>query len=184
MPSGDPAPESRRPFRQYLAKMKGTKRTSPLPRPHHREVFISWLGAFVGIGLVAWLSLVYKMPLLVASFGASAVLIYGVPETPLAQPRNVIGGHFLSAVTAVLLSALFGATWWSIALGVSLAIALMLITHTAHPPGGATALVGILTKAHPSFILAPVTLGAVLLVMVGLLSNNLSPGRHYPKHWL
>lgn len=172
------------PLVRYLAKMKGAKRTNPLLTPAGFDVFISWLGAFLGIGTVTALTLVYKMPLLVASFGASAVLVYGVPDVPLAQPRNVIGGHFLSAVTAVAVYALLGSTWWSIALGVSLAIALMLITNTAHPPGGATALVGVLQKASWSFIFTPVTAGALILVGIALLTNNLSPHRHYPRYWI
>jgi len=172
------------PLIRYLAKMKGTRRTTPLLAPARFDVFISWLGAFLGIGTVTALTLVYKMPLLVASFGASAVLVYGVPDVPLAQPRNVIGGHFLSAVTAVTVATIFGSTWWSIALGVALAIALMLVTHTAHPPGGATALVGVLSKASWSFIFTPVTAGALILVGVALLTNNLSPNRRYPRYWI
>jgi CBS-domain-containing membrane protein len=181
-PTGDPLESSR--FVRYITKMKGGRRTTPLLAPPSLDVFISWLGAFLGIGTVTVLSLVYKMPLLVASFGASAVLIYGVPDVPLAQPRNVIGGHFFSAVTAVIVYAVFGSNWWSIALAVALSIALMLVTNTAHPPGGATALVGVLSKAPPSFILTPVTAGAVILVAVGLLTNNLSPNRHYPRYWI
>nr|WP_051498679.1 HPP family protein [Moorella thermoacetica] len=78
--------------------------------------------------------MVYKMPLLVLSFGASAVLIYGVPDVPLAQPRNVVGGHIISAATGISIYYFFGMTWWSAALATFLAIVLMLITGTVHPP--------------------------------------------------
>ncbi|HUW65414.1 MAG TPA: HPP family protein [Spirochaetia bacterium] len=182
--TGNSGPGHRSRLIRYVTKMKGARRTTPLLPPASLDVLISWLGAFLGIGTVTLLSMVCKMPLLVASFGASAVLVYGVPDVPLAQPRNVIGGHFLSAVTAVIVYAVFGSTWWSISLAVALAIALMLVTHTAHPPGGATALVGVLTKASPSFIFTPVASGAIILVAVGLLTNNLSPNRHYPRYWI
>lgn len=168
----------------YLNKMKGTKRTAPLTAPSSHELFIAFLGAFTGIAAVAIPSIVYNMPMLVASFGASAVLVYGVPDVPLAQPRNVIGGHVISAVTGVVIYGLFGLTWWSAALATASGIVLMLVTRTAHPPGGATALVAVLNRASPIYILMPVALGAVMLVAVGLLINNLSPSRSYPRYWL
>ena len=168
----------------YFLKMKGSKRTTPLTSPSSLDLFISWFGAFIGIGVVAILSLVYNMPMIVASFGAAAVLIYGIPDAPLAQPRNVIGGHIVSAITGVIIYALFGLTWWSAALAASLAVIMMLITKTAHPPGGATALGAVLTKASPVYILTPVALGATILVIVGIFINNLSPNRSYPKYWI
>jgi CBS-domain-containing membrane protein len=73
----------------YFTKMKGKKRASSLSTPPNTDVFISCLGAFIGIGAVAFISIVMKLPMIVASFGASAVLIYGVPDAPLSQPRNV-----------------------------------------------------------------------------------------------
>ncbi|MDK2887398.1 MULTISPECIES: HPP family protein [Desulfofundulus] len=168
----------------YLRKMLGSRRTTPLSAPSWKELLVSWFGAFSGIGVVAFLTLVYNMPMIVPSFGASALLIYGLPDAPLAQPRNVIGGHIISAICGVTVYALCGLTWWSAALAASLAVLLMLITRTAHPPGGATALGAVLTKASPMYILTPVALGAAILVLVGLITNNLLPERKYPKYWL
>ncbi|MBE3586132.1 MAG: HPP family protein [Thermoanaerobacter sp.] len=167
----------------YLRKMRGGRRTVPQSAPSWKELLVSWFGAFSGIGVVAALSLVYHMPLIVPSFGASALLIYGLPDAPLAQPRNVIGGHVISAVCGVTVYALCGLTWWSAALAASLAVLLMLITRTAHPPGGATALGAVLAGASPLYILTPIALGAVILVLVGLITNNLLPERKYPKYW-
>ncbi|TDA68760.1 MAG: HPP family protein [Clostridia bacterium] len=164
--------------------MKGTKRTAPLLAPPVADLAVCGLGAFAGIGVVAALSLVYQLPMIVASFGASAVLIYGLPEAPLAQPRNVIGGHLISAATGVAVYALLGLSWWSAALSASLAVVLMLVTRTAHPPGGATALAAVLGRAGPVYILTPVLLGAIILVGIGLVTNNLSPRRRYPQYWL
>ncbi|WP_051617723.1 HPP family protein [Desulfofundulus thermocisternus] len=167
----------------YLRKMRGGRRTVPQSVPSWKELLVSWFGAFSGIGVVAALSLVYHMPLIVPSFGASALLIYGLPDAPLAQPRNVIGGHIISAICGVTVYALCGLTWWSAALAASLAVLLMLITRTAHPPGGATALGAVLAGASPLYILTPIALGAVILVLVGLITNNLLPERKYPKYW-
>ncbi|GAB6171599.1 HPP family protein [Paradesulfitobacterium aromaticivorans] len=168
----------------YLRKMKGNPRTAPLIAPPPFDIFISGLGALVGIATVAFLSLVYGLPMLVASFGASAILVYGVPDGPLSQPRNVFFGHTVSATVGVLTYFLFGLSWWSAALGVSLALMLMLVTKTTHPPGGATALVAVLSQAQPLFILTPVAAGAAILVLVGMIVNNLSPNRSYPRYWI
>ncbi|MEW8959036.1 MAG: HPP family protein [Moorella sp. (in: firmicutes)] len=168
----------------YWEKVRGGRRTVALTIPLAVDIFVSWLGAFLGIGTVAGLSLVYHMPLLVLSFGASAVLIYGVPDVPLAQPRNVIGGHVISAATGVCIYYLCGFSWWAAALATSLAIVLMLVTGTVHPPGGATALGAVLNRAAPLYILTPVAAGAVIMVLIGVLVNNLSPNRRYPKYWV
>lgn len=171
-------------FFKYLSKMKGNSRTAPLQAPPAFDIFISGVGAFAGIAAVAILALVYKLPMLVASFGASAVLLYGVPDAPLSQPRNVFFGHILSAAVGVVTYMFLGLTWWSAALGTAVAITVMLITKTTHPPGGATALVAILNKAHPIYILTPVGVGALLLIVIAILTNNLSPNRSYPRYWI
>lgn len=167
---------------RYISKMKGYKRTTPLVSSPPLDVILTWLGAFLGITAIALFAHKYDLPV-VASFGASAVLIYGVPDAPLSQPRNVIFGHTLSAVAGVATFMMFGLTWWSPALGTALALVVMLLTKTTHPPGGATALFAVLSKAHPSYILTPIMTGAVILVIIGLLVNNLSPNRHYPRYW-
>ncbi|NLK01280.1 MAG: HPP family protein [Clostridia bacterium] len=168
----------------YFKKIKCKPRDFPLPGLCGFDLFVSWLGAFLGISTVAFLTLYFDVPLLVASFGASAVLIYGVPEAPLSQPRNVILGHTIAATTGVVIYSIFGLTWWSAALGCSLGILIMLITKTTHPPAGATALIGVWNQQAPMFIFAPVFVGAVILVIIGLITNNISPRRSYPKYWI
>ena len=167
---------------RYLSKMKGYKRTTPLVSPPPLDVILTWLGALLGITAITLFAHQYTLPV-VASFGASAVLIYGVPDAPLSQPRNVIFGHTFSAAAGVVTFMMFGLTWWSPALGTALALVVMLLTKTTHPPGGATALFAVLSKAHPSYILTPIMAGALILVFVGLLVNNLSPNRQYPRYW-
>ncbi|WP_243454653.1 HPP family protein [Desulfosporosinus fructosivorans] len=166
----------------YLSKMKGHKRTTPLVAPPPLDVFITWVGAFLGITAIVLFSHKFDLSV-VASFGASAVLIYGVPDAPLSQPRNVIFGHTLSAAAGVATFMMFGLTWWSPALGTALALVVMIITKTTHPPGGATALFAVLSKAHSSYILTPIMVGAVILVIIGVVVNNLSPNRQYPRYW-
>jgi CBS-domain-containing membrane protein len=178
-------------IREYIAKMKGGSRSPPGVASH--EVLWSWLGAAVGIGICGYLSSSYFEPndlsLLIGSFGASAVLVYGAIKSPLAQPRNLIGGHVVSALVGIACYQLLGHTiWLASAMAVSLAIVTMLVTKTLHPPGGATALIAVIggTKIHDLgffYALVPAGTGAVVLLIVALVVNNLSSGRRYPDYW-
>ncbi len=176
---------------EYIAKMKGS--TKSPPAIGGVELVWSWLGAVIGIGLCAYLSAKYFEPrdltLLIGSFGASAVLVYGAIKSPLAQPRNLIGGHILSGIVGVFCYNIFGGTIWiAAAIAVSLAIALMLATKTLHPPGGATALIAVTggAKIHSLgylYAFLPAGTGAGILLLVALIVNNLSKNRKYPEYW-
>jgi len=172
--------------------MRGGGKSPPLVSP--KEWFLSWLGAFLGVGLVAYLSSRYCEPhgtvLLIGSFGASAVLVYGTVKSPLAQPRNLLGGHMVSALVGVTCQQFFGnLPWLACALAASFAILAMHITKTLHPPGGATALIAIVggPKIHDlgyMYILIPSGAGALILLIVALFFNNLFQTRRYPEYWL
>lgn len=123
-------------------------------------------------------------PLLVGSFGASAVLLFGASESPLAQPRNLIGGHLVSASVAVSMVALFGSGALAMAAAVGLSIFLMYLTRTIHPPGGSTALIGVQGHAGIGFILFPILAGVLILLCVALFTNNIVHHRQYPKNWI
>jgi CBS-domain-containing membrane protein len=158
------------------------------------EVFWSWMGSVAGIAICGYLSSSYFEPkdstLLIGSFGASAVLVYAAIKSPLAQPRNLIGGHIISGLVGVLCCKLFGGTiWMASALAVSLAIVSMLLTKTLHPPGGATALIAVIggKKIHDLgffYALVPAGMGALLLLIIALVVNNLSKDRRYPEYWV
>ncbi|GAB3921131.1 HPP family protein [Mucilaginibacter myungsuensis] len=162
---------------------------------NYREHFWTFIGSFVGIGLIGLISseyfTAYDNLFMVGSFGASSVLIYGVINSPLAQPRNLIGGHVLSAIVGVTMFKLFGTEiWLSSALAVSASIVVMQMTKTLHPPGGATALIANVgsAKVHALgyfYVISPVLSGAVILLIVALIFNNMTKHRHYPnnKHW-
>src|SRR5512147_2394884 len=177
---------------EYITKMKGGAKSPPGVNAY--ELLWSWAGGFIGIAICALLSSRYFEPrdlsLLIGSFGASAVLVYGAIKSPLAQPRNLIGGHVLSGLTGVACYNLFGNTvWLAAAMAVSLAIVVMLATKTLHPPGGATALIAVIggAKVHNlGFLYAfiPAGAGALVLLLVALLVNNLSRNRRYPEYWI
>ena len=177
--------------KNYFRKMRGPDRSPPTVGA--REVCWSWLGAFLGIAAVASVhySLVGQggLVMLVGSFGASAVLIYGAIKSPLAQPRNLIGGHVLSALIGVAAYQLFSFNLLlACAVAVSTAIALMQCTKTLHPPGGATALIAVIggDSIHSLgylYAVIPVGLGALLMLIVALLVNNIPRSRQYPEFW-
>jgi CBS-domain-containing membrane protein len=179
-------------MKEYFSKMKGGAKSPP--GVGFTEVLWSWLGAVLGIGICAYLSSHYFEPvdltLLIGSFGASAVLVYAAIKSPLAQPRNLVGGHVISGLAGVACFQLFGGTLWvAAALSVSLAIAMMLITKTLHPPGGATALIAVIggDKIHSLgflYALIPAGLGAFVLLIIALAVNNISKNRRYPEYWL
>lgn len=175
----------------YFEKMRG--HTQSPPRVGAVEILWSWVGSFVGIaavGLIHFRLLEQtSLMMIIGSFGASAVLVYGAIRSPLAQPRNLIGGHVLSAVIGVAAQQYLGALpWLAGAAAVATSIALMHATRTLHPPGGATALIAVIggESVHRLgylYVLMPAGLGALVLLSVALLVNNLSPHRRYPEFW-
>jgi len=177
-------------------------RAQPPPKPRQYTIIIwAFIGAFCGLSVLqavfghAEYFIERGVPAIVASYGASAVLAYAAVEAPLAQPRAIIGGHFLSALTGVIINTLFGLMrdperlaqyqWLNASLSTSVAIVVMLVTETVHPPAGATAL---LPATNPSisslgwYYLPVVLLSSALIVAVALVTNNIE--RRYPMYWI
>lgn len=147
------------------------------------------IGAVVGIlitGLVAGYAFrdTQDLPLLIAPMGASAVLLFAVPSSPLAQPWSIVGGNMVSAMIGVTCSLLVGDPVMAAALAGGLAIAAMMALRCLHPPGGAVALTAVLggPAIHAegyAFLLWPVGINTLLLLAAALIFNNLT-GRRYP----
>ncbi|MFB6454260.1 HPP family protein [Chitinophaga sp. Hz27] len=161
------------------------------------NILWSFAGAFIGIAVVGMLSH-YYLPVkdnlfLIGSFGASAVLIYGHTQSPLAQPRNLIGGHIFSAIVGVTVRYLIPwpeFEWLACATAVALSLIVMQMTKTVHPPGGATALLAIagspaIRKLGYWYVLSPVATGVAILLLVAVVVNNMTSIREYPanKRW-
>ena len=135
---------------------------------------LSALGAFICISLLAYLNSFEETNLwLIPPFGASMVLVMAVHESPLAHPKNILFGHILSALSGVLILAIFGSSSISLGLGVGLAIFLMMITKTVHPPAGANPIIAILGAKGATFILMPVAVGASFIVLYAIIYNKL-----------
>ena len=157
----------------------------------YKEKLWSFLGSFLGIGIIAIIqSFILEDQdniFLIGSFGASSVLIYGVIQSPLAQPRNLIGGHVVSAVVGVTVAQLVPDLISITApLAVSLSILGMQFTKTLHPPGGATALIAVsgseqIKSMGYLYVVYPVMAGVTILLLVALLVNNMTSQRVYPN---
>lgn len=158
----------------------------------YREKFWSFIGAFTGIGFIAFIQSKYLLEtenmFLIGSFGASSVLVFGAIQSPLAQPRNVIGGQVISALIGVTIAKFLpDVIWLTAPLAVATSIIAMQFTKTLHPPGGATALIAIIGTENIKnlgyfYVLSPVLSGSLILLIVALIFNNMTKHRSYPTN--
>ena len=175
-------------MKTYFDKMRGE--WTRVESPDWQDALWSWIGAFSGMGAICWLSahwLSHQL-LIVASFGATSVLLYAAPESPFAQPRNVLLGSILSALVGVACFKLLGSTALAVTLAVSLSILAMQLTHTVHPPGAAAALIAVIggpavTELGWWYPLLPIGIGCAIMLVVAVLVNNLARHRRYPRYW-
>lgn len=129
---------------------------------------IAGVGASIAIGLLSYLDATLKdTVLLMAPFGATAVLVFGLPESPLAQPKNVILGHLITAFIGVCFVQFVGVSPFSLAIATGLGVSGMMLTKTTHPPAGANPILIMLSGQSWLFLVTPVFIGAVVIVLVG-----------------
>lgn len=157
-----------------------------------KEQFWSFLGSFVGIGILAYIQSIHfegnDAVYLIGSFGASSVLVYGIIQSPFSQPRNLVGGHLISAIIGVTVHKIVPDIIWIAApLAVSFSIIFMQMTKTLHPPGGATALIANIGSDKIKslgymYVFSPVLIGVLILLIIALIFNNMTSSRTYPSH--
>ncbi|CAG8460187.1 293_t:CDS:2 [Funneliformis mosseae] len=186
-------------FRRYL----GSKYSNidPQPKPSHVRIVIwSFITSFIGIGtlgLFTWNIEFFRereIPVSISSMGATAILIYGTCDSPLAQPRNLYLGHITSSLIGITVNIMMkqitanpiGYKWLTCALSVSLSMLVMQLTNTIHPPAGATALMLALddpkiTSLGYLFAIVPVLLGVTLMFVISLILLNIQ--NKYPVYW-
>jgi CBS-domain-containing membrane protein len=183
-----------------ISRWLGYRPAPPPKQPQHIVWLWSWIGAFCGISLIqavfgqAHYFIERGVPSIVASYGASAVLIYGAIEAPLAQPRALFGGHFLGALVGICITKLFHLLpteerfeqleWLAGSLACATSVVVMQVTETTHPPAGATALLAAVNpeiRAIGWYYLPVVLLTSTLALIVALIMNNIQ--RRYPVFW-
>lgn len=134
---------------------------------------LAGFGGFIAIVVIGYARDLSTLPLLIPPFGASCVLAFGYPASPFAQPKNIIGGHFVAAAVGLLACFLFGYGTIGAAVGVGFAITAMMLTDTTHPPAGANPIVIAILHPDPTFLATPVLLGATTIVVIAYAFNQL-----------
>ncbi|XDG05530.1 hypothetical protein ABKA04_005145 [Annulohypoxylon sp. FPYF3050] len=185
----------------WINRWLGFRQAPPRPLPQYANYLWSFIAAFCGLSV---LQAIFNysdyftsrhVPGIIASYGASAVLVYGMPQAPLAQPRALLGGHFLSALVGICITKLFSLIpsstkfdslrWLAASLSTAIAIVVMQVTDTTHPPAGATALLPAVDMDiwNLSWYFLPVVLlSSTMVLAVALLLNNIQ--RVYPTFWI
>ncbi|WP_114416187.1 HPP family protein [Marinospirillum perlucidum] len=172
-------------FFSQLGHFLGVDRNST----SHTEKLISITGVLVGLITIHEISSWYledsSSLLMIASMGATAILIFGMPHGALSQPWPVICGHMISAAIGVTLSRFFPSDWWTPSLAVALAMGSMHYLHSIHPPGGATAMVAVvggeqIQEMGYQYLLTPVFMNVASLILVAIIFNSFFPWRRYP----
>ncbi|MDD4801933.1 MAG: HPP family protein [Syntrophomonas sp.] len=149
------------------------------------ESLYSLSGILLGMAIISYISYRYDAQFLIPSFASSAVMLFFSYNNPLAQPRNILGGHLVAAIAGIITHYFWANSWWAITLAVVLAAFLMIVTKTLHPPGGATAIIAHFGIAgHGSFyILIPVVASSIIMILIAYGINNAVSTRKYPLFW-
>lgn len=147
------------------------------------QVIAATLGAVMAISVLAYASAQGSGLMLLGSFGASALLLFALPEAPLSQPRNVVWGHLSASLIAIACLALFGAQWWAMGLATGLAVGFMMLTHTVHPPAGSNAIIVFLAKPSWALLVGSTLAGTVALVAIAFIYHRTTRRHRYPLYW-
>lgn len=181
---------------KWLSFWLGYRETPPPIQPPYIVWFWSFVGAFTGLSIIQAIfgHVPYFVDKGVPSIGATAVLIYGAIESPLAQPRPVLGGHLISAFIGICITKLFLLlpthedflqwVWLAGSLSCAVSLVVMQMTGTTHPPAGATALIAAVNpdiRRIGWFYLPVVLMVSLIAIIVALFTNNMQ--RQYPTYW-
>jgi CBS-domain-containing membrane protein len=168
---------------ELLKKMRGDG-ASPPPRSSLSAIIATALAAFAVIAGLTYLSSETGVLLLLGSFAASTLIVFAYPDSPFAQPRNVMLGHLIGSVCGLAAKGLLPGHWWASALAIGTAIGLMKLTRTVHPPACSNPLIVFaLSQAGWTFLLFPTLAGAALIVLAALFYHNLRREARWPKYW-
>ena len=146
------------------------------------QSFLAGFYSFITIGILTLLT--YKTDLgvfLIASFGSSMVVLYGYPESPFAQPKNVFFGHVLTSVVGMFFLYFLPIPLYIVLpIAVGTGVALMMLFNVAHPPAGGNPIIIIVGSVSVEYLLSPVILGSAIIVIFGLVINRLILKKKYP----
>ena len=131
----------------------------------YESMLLGAIGATLGIVLLQVLSETSNIALLVAPFGATFVLVFALPESPLVKPKNIIGGYLIATVTGLVFYQILGNTPVLLGLAFGISFVLMQLTKTLHPPAGSIPLLIMFSKPDWSFVITPILVGVILILV-------------------
>ena len=144
-------------------------------RSNLQKALIAALFSMITIGVLTILT--YKTEygvFLIASFGSSMVLIFGYPESPFAQPKNIFFGHLLTSLVGIIfLNFVLLPLYIIIPLAVGFGVGLMILFNVTHPPAGGNPIIVIIGSVSYDYLLTPVMSGSIIIIIFGLLINRL-----------
>ena len=147
------------------------------------QSFLAGIFSIITIGVLTILT--YKTSygiFLIASFGSTMVLLYGYPESPFAQPKNIILGHFLTALIGIIfLNFVPLPIFLNIPLAVGFGVMFMILFKVTHPPAGGNPIIVIIGSVSFDYLLTPVLIGSIIVVMFGVIINKFLFKKEYPK---
>ncbi|NLB52176.1 MAG: HPP family protein [Syntrophomonadaceae bacterium] len=172
--------------------MKNNSTSSTVNSPAHTEAatpmwqenLYSLAGIALGMGIVSFISIYFEVLYLIPALASSAIMLFMSYNNVFAQPRNVVGGHLMAVLAAIIVSQFAGPEWWAVTIVAVLTALLMIVTHTIHPPGGGTAIVAFIGCYSPSALIISVLLGTVIMVLTAVVVNNAISSRKYPLFWI
>ena len=142
-------------------------------------------GLFSTVTIAALTYLTYKTPygvFLIASFGSSMVLLFGYPESPFAQPKNIFFGHLLTAAVGVIVLNLIPLPIYiTIPIAVGLGVGFMILFNVTHPPAGGNPIIVILGSVSLDYLISPIILGSIIVIVFGIIINRFILKKNYPN---
>jgi CBS-domain-containing membrane protein len=147
------------------------------------QILFATTGAIVAISALSYVATTTRGLILLGSFGASALLIFALPEAPLSQPRSVVLGHLSASLIALGCLALFGSQWWAIGVATGLAVGFMMLTRTVHPPAGSNAIIVFLAKPSWGLLISSTLGGTLALIAIAVVYHRTTRRHKYPLYW-
>lgn len=172
---------TKRPIKSRL--FPGVHKDNIPRRPSLRVALLCGIGGFLGITALDVLTKANSVPWIVGSFGATCMLLFGAPDSPYAQPRNVIVGHLIGSVVGLFFWLSVGDAWWGLPLAVGCAMSTMLMTRTVHPPAVSNPVIIFLSHPSAPLLILQTLGGAIVLVLIAFGYNNYVRRIHYPRYW-
>jgi CBS-domain-containing membrane protein len=146
-----------------------------------RILAAAWIACAVTVGLALLVMELQHVPWLLASLGGSCVIVFGMPDSKMAQPRSLLGGHVIGSVVGLAAAHLLGSGWLAMAAATATALVLMMLTDSIHSPAGADPLIVMSTQASWSFLIAPLGLGLLIVFLATVMYHRFVLGRPYPS---